>query len=40
MKNEILEKEIIIDERNSREGKGVPIYRPKYIARDQPVRRL
>ena len=30
----------IVDERNSRNGKGVPIYRPKYIARDQPVRRL
>ena len=30
----------IIDERNFRDGKGVPIYRPKYIARDQPVRRL
>tara|TARA_B100000902_G_scaffold58459_1_gene65430 strand:+ start:1151 stop:2317 length:1167 start_codon:yes stop_codon:yes gene_type:complete len=30
----------IVDERNSRDGKGVPIYRPKYIARDQPVRRL
>tara|TARA_B100002052_G_scaffold299073_1_gene335108 strand:+ start:4074 stop:5237 length:1164 start_codon:yes stop_codon:yes gene_type:complete len=30
----------IVDERNSRGGKGVPIYRPKYLARDQPVRRL
>ena len=30
----------IVDERNARGGKGVPIYRPKYIARDQPVRRL
>ncbi len=30
----------ILDERNSRGGKGVPIYRPKYIAKDQPIRRL
>ena len=30
----------IVDERKARNGKGVPIYRPKYIARDQPVRRL
>lgn len=29
----------IIDERNSRGGKGVPIYRPKYIAKDRTVRR-
>ena len=30
----------ILDERNSRDGRGVPIYRPKYIAKDQPFRRL
>ena len=30
----------ILDERNARDGRGVPIYRPKYIARDQPHRRL
>ena len=30
----------ILDERNAREGRGTPIYRPKYIARDQPHRRL
>ncbi len=30
----------ILDERDSREGRGVPIYRPKYIAREQPHRRL
>jgi len=30
----------ILDERNSRDGRGVPIYRPKYIAKDQPSRRL
>ena len=30
----------ILDERNARDGRGVPIYRPKYIARDQPRRRL
>lgn len=30
----------IRDERNSRGGRGVPIYRPKYIGRDQPLRRL
>lgn len=30
----------IIDERKSRGGRGVPIYRPKYIGKDQPVRRL
>ena len=29
----------IIDERNSRGGKGVPIYRPAYIAKDRTVRR-
>ena len=30
----------ILGERNARDGRGVPIYRPKYIARDQPHRRL
>ncbi|HJM13503.1 MAG TPA: citrate/2-methylcitrate synthase [Candidatus Thalassarchaeaceae archaeon] len=30
----------ILDERNARDGRGVPIYRPKYIAMDQPLRRL
>tara|TARA_B100000614_G_scaffold183898_1_gene164492 strand:- start:130 stop:990 length:861 start_codon:yes stop_codon:yes gene_type:complete len=30
----------ILDERNARGGRGVPIYRPKYIAKDQPHRRL
>jgi len=30
----------ILDERNNRGGRGVPIYRPKYIGRDQPHRRL
>tara|TARA_B100000959_G_scaffold271345_1_gene319377 strand:- start:3166 stop:4335 length:1170 start_codon:yes stop_codon:yes gene_type:complete len=30
----------ILDERESRDGRGVPIYRPKYIARNQPHRRL
>ena len=30
----------IIDERNARGGRGVPIYRPKYIGVDQPVKRL
>ena len=30
----------IIDERNARDGRGVPIYRPKYIAREQKLRRL
>jgi citrate synthase len=30
----------ILDERNSRDGRGVPIYRPKYIAKDQPSRHL
>lgn len=30
----------IMDERNSRDGRGTPIYRPKYIPRNQPPRRL
>ena len=30
----------ILDERESRDGRGVPIYRPKYIPVDQPLRRL
>ena len=30
----------IIDERNARSGRGVPIYRPKYIGVNQPVQRL
>jgi len=30
----------ILDERNARGGRGVPIYRPKYIAENQPHRRL
>ena len=30
----------ILDERNAREGRGTPIYRPKYIPRDQPHQRL
>jgi citrate synthase len=30
----------IIDERKARGGRGVPIYRPKYIGKDQPLQRL
>jgi len=30
----------ILDERSAREGRGTPIYRPKYIAINQPHRRL
>jgi len=30
----------ILDERSAREGRGTPIYRPKYIPRDQPHQRL
>ena len=30
----------ILDERNAREGRGTPIYRPKYIPRNQTHRRL
>jgi len=30
----------ILDERNARDGRGVPIYRPKFIAKNQPFRRL
>ena len=30
----------ILDERNAREGRGTPIYRPKYIPRNQPHQRL
>ena len=30
----------ILDERSAREGRGTPIYRPKYIARNQPHQRL
>ncbi len=30
----------ILDERVSRGGRGVPLYRPKYIGRDQPMQRL
>jgi len=30
----------ILDERDARDGRGIPIYRPKYIAREQPHRRL
>lgn len=30
----------IVDERKARGGRGVPIYRPKYIGKDQPVQRL
>ena len=30
----------ILDERNSRDGRGIPIYRPKYLAKNQPIRRL
>jgi citrate synthase len=30
----------ILDERNARDGRGTPIYRPKYIAKNQPLRRL
>ena len=30
----------ILDERNAREGRGTPIYRPMYIPRNQPHRRL
>ncbi len=29
----------IMDERNSRDGRGVPIYRPKYLAKNQPKKR-
>ena len=30
----------IMDERNARGGRGTPIYRPKYIAKNQPERRI
>ena len=30
----------IMDERNARDGRGTPIYRPKYIPVNQPHRRL
>ena len=30
----------ILDERDAREGRGTPIYRPKYIPRNQPHQRL
>jgi citrate synthase len=30
----------ILDERNARDGRGTPIYRPKYIPKNQPLRRL
>ena len=30
----------IMDERKSRDGRGTPIYRPKYIAENQPKKRL
>jgi citrate synthase len=30
----------ILDERSARDGRGTPIYRPKYIPREQPHRRL
>ena len=30
----------ILDERSAREGRGTPIYRPKYIPREQPHQRL
>ena len=30
----------IMDERNARDGRGTPIYRPKYIPKNQPLRRL
>lgn len=30
----------IMDERNSRDGRGVPIYRPKYLAKNQPKKRI
>ncbi|MBT3357315.1 MAG: citrate synthase [Euryarchaeota archaeon] len=30
----------ILDERNARDGRGTPIYRPKYIPKNQPHRRL
>ena len=30
----------ILDERSARGGRGVPIYRPKYLAENQPHRRL
>lgn len=30
----------IMDERKSRDGRGTPIYRPKYIAKNQPKKRL
>ena len=30
----------ILDERNSRDGRGTPIYRPKYIPKNQPFREI
>ena len=30
----------IMDERNSRDGRGVPIYRPKYLAKNQSKKRI
>jgi len=30
----------ILDERSARGGRGIPIYRPKYLAKNQPYRRL
>ena len=30
----------ILDERNARDGRGTPIYRPKYIPKNQPLRRI
>ena len=30
----------ILDERSARGGRGIPIYRPKYLAENQPYRRL
>ena len=31
---------IVTDVRSARDGRGTPIYRPKYIPREQPHRRL
>ena len=30
----------IMDERKSRDGRGAPIYRPKYLAKNQPIKRI
>ena len=30
----------LMDERKSRDGRGAPIYRPKYLAKNQPKKRI